>query len=338
MSVLRMIFGRISVVLPTLIGAALVAFFIIRLAPGDPVELMVGERASSAEQLQSLRHQYGFDQPLWKQFADFAGHAVQGDLGRSIVTNRPVLTEFASLFPATVELGLCAILFAIVLGIPIGCLAAAYRGSTLDYGIVTLSAVGASMPIFWWGLMSIMAFSVMLGWTPVSGRISDVYFIEPVTGFMLIDTLLSDEKGAFGSALAHLILPTVILGTQPLATIVRMSRSSLLEVLGEDYMRTARSFGMSSTRLIFVYALRNALVPIVTVLGLQIGSLCGGAILTETIFAWPGVGRWMVESIQRRDYPVIQGGALLIAGLVVAVNLTVDASYYLLNPRLRRSR
>lgn len=338
MSVLRVIFGRISVVLPSLIGAALVAFFIIRLAPGDPVELMIGERAASAEQLQSLRQQYGFDQPLWKQFADFAGHAVQGDLGRSIVTNRPVLAEFASLFPATVELGLCAILFAIVLGIPIGCLAAAYRGSTLDYGIVTLSAVGASMPIFWWGLMSIMAFSVMLGWTPVSGRISDVYFVEPVTGFMLIDTLLSDEKGAFGSALVHLILPTVILGTQPLATIVRMSRSSLLEVLGEDYMRTARSFGMSSTRLIFVYALRNALIPIVTVLGLQIGSLCGGAILTETIFAWPGVGRWMVESIQRRDYPVIQGGALLIAGLVVAVNLTVDASYYLLNPRLRRSR
>jgi dipeptide transport system permease protein len=192
------------------------------------------------------------------------------------------------------------------------------------------------MPIFWWGLMAILVFSVALGWTPVSGRISDVYYVEPVTGFMLIDSLFSDDSGAFASAVSHLILPTIVLGTIPLATVARMTRSAMLEVLGEDYIRTARAKGLSALRVVNVHALRNALIPVVTVVGLQVGSLLGGAILTETIFSWPGVGHWLVAAIQRRDYPVLQGGTLLIASLVILVNLGVDVTYGFLNPRIRR--
>jgi dipeptide transport system permease protein len=200
---------------------------------------------------------------------------------------------------------------------------------------MSLSVTGASMPIFWWGLMMILCFSVWLGITPVAGRISDAFYVPPVTGFMLIDSLYSDDQGAFVSALSHLVLPAIVLGTIPLATIARMSRSAMLEVLGEDYVRTARAKGLSGMRVVGIHALRNALIPVVTVIGLQIGALLGGAILTETIFAWPGVGHWLVEAIQRRDYPVLQGGVLLIAALVMLVTLAVDIIYGLLNPRLR---
>ena len=226
-------------------------------------------------------------------------------------------------------------LFAVVVGMPLGVIAAVRRGSVFDYGLMGLSVTGASMPIFWWGLMVILIFSVNLGWTPVSGRIGDMYFFDRVTGFMLIDSLLSGEDGAFGSAVSHLILPSIVLGTIPLATVARMTRSSMLEVLGEDYIRTARAKGLGTVRVVIVHALRNALIPVVTVIGLQVGTLLGGAILTETIFAWPGIGHWLVESIQRRDYPVLQGGTLLVATLVMLVNLGVDLTYGFLNPRIR---
>jgi dipeptide transport system permease protein len=261
---------------------------------------------------------------------------VQGDLGESVVTHASVWTEFATLFPATVELGVCAMLFALVIGLPLGVIAAVRRGTAFDYGLMGISVTGASMPIFWWGLMVILIFSVALGWTPVSGRISDAFFVESWTGFMLIDSNWSDDAGAFRSALSHLILPAVVLGTIPLATIARMTRSAMLEVLGEDYIRTARAKGLSGMRVVVVHALRNALIPVVTVIGLQVGTLLGGAILTETIFSWPGVGHWLVESIYRRDYPVLQGGTLLVATLVIVVNLGVDVTYGVLNPRIRR--
>ncbi|WP_421401227.1 ABC transporter permease subunit, partial [Agrobacterium fabrum] len=199
----------------------------------------------------------------------------------------------------------------------------------------TTALVGFSMPIFWWGLLLIIMFSGILQWTPVSGRISLMYFFPSVTGFMLIDSLISGQKGAFASALSHLILPSVVLATIPLAVIARQTRSAMLEVLGEDYVRTARAKGMSASRVVGIHALRNAMIPVITTIGLQIGVLMAGAILTETIFSWPGIGKWMIDSISRRDYPVVQSGLLLIAGLVMIVNLLVDLTYGLINPRIR---
>ncbi|WP_288586524.1 ABC transporter permease subunit [uncultured Methylobacterium sp.] len=335
---LRFLLTRASLVIPTFLGITLVAFFLIRLVPGDPIETMAGERGIDPARHAELRAEYGFDKPLLVQYGIYLERLAHGDLGRSISTKEPVIAEFASLFPATIELGVCAILFALLVGLPAGILAALRRNSVFDHGVMGLSLTGYSMPIFWWGLLLILLFSVQLGWTPVSGRIDVRYFIEPVTGFLLIDTLLSDESGAFASALSHLILPAVVLGTVPLAVIARMTRSAMLEVLGEDYMRTARAKGLPAWRIVGLHALRNALIPVVTVIGLQVGVLFTGAILTETIFSWPGIGKWLIEAIGRRDYPVLQGGILLIGAVVMAVNLIVDLAYGLVNPRIRHAR
>jgi dipeptide transport system permease protein len=334
--VLRFLLSRIGLIVPTFIGVTFLSFMLIRLVPGDPIEVRAGEHGIPPERLAELRHEYGLDQPLWKQFLDYEKGVVTGGLGVSVVTRAPVWDEFTTLFPATLELALCAITLGLVLGIPFGLIAAVKRGSAFDYGLMGLSMTGASMPIFWWGLMAILIFSVALGWTPVSGRISDMYYVEPWSGFMLIDTWFSDDKGAFASAVSHLILPAIVLGTRPMAVIARMTRSAMLDVLGEDYIRTARAKGLAVWRVVIVHALRNALIPVVTVIGLQVGTLLGGAILTETIFSWPGVGHWLIESIQRRDYPVLQGGTLLVATLVIVVNLGVDMTYGFLNPRIRR--
>ena len=325
-----------TLILPTFIGVTLASFLLIHAVPGDPIEVRVGEHGIAPERLAMLRHEFGLDQPLWKQFLDYEGQLATGHLGTSTVTHAAVWDEFLSLFPATTELGVCAMVFALCIGLPLGVIAAVRRGTAFDYGLMGVSVTGASMPIFWWGLMVILIFSVTLGWTPVSGRVSDMFYVEPWSGFMLIDSWYSDDDGAVRSAFSHLILPTIVLGTIPLATIARMTRSAMLEVLGEDFIRTARAKGLSPNRVVVVHALRNALIPVVTVVGLQVGSLLGGAILTETIFAWPGVGHWLVEAIQRRDYPVLQGGTLLIAVLVMAVNLGVDVTYGFLNPRIRR--
>ncbi|HKG84975.1 MAG TPA: ABC transporter permease subunit [Beijerinckiaceae bacterium] len=335
---LRFILTRVSLVIPTFIGITLLAFFLIRLVPGDPIETMAGERGMDPARHEMLRKAYGFDQPVLVQYGIYVSRLLHGDLGKSIITSESVLSEFASLFPATIELAICAILFALILGLPAGILAAVRRNSIFDHGVMGVSLTGYSMPIFWWGLLLILLFSVQLGWTPVSGRISVQYYVEPVTGFLLIDSLLSDDKGAFRSALAHLVLPTIVLGTVPLAVIARMTRSAMLEVLGEDYIRTARAKGLSPLRVIAVHALRNALIPVVTVIGLQVGVLFTGAILTETIFSWPGVGKWLIEAINRRDYPVLQGGTLLIGAVVMTVNLIVDLTYGLINPRIRHTR
>ncbi|WP_114943126.1 ABC transporter permease subunit [Microvirga calopogonii] len=335
---LRFILTRVSLIIPTFIGITLLAFFLIRLVPGDPIETMAGERGIDAARHEQLRKEFGFDRPLMVQYGIYISHVLQGDLGKSIVTRASVLEEFKSLFPATVELAVCAILFALIIGIPAGIIAAVRRNSIFDHGVMGISLAGYSMPIFWWGLILILLFSVQLGITPVSGRIDVLYYIEPVTGFLLIDTLLSDEPEAFWSAVNHLILPTIVLGTVPLAVIARMTRSAMLEVLGEDYIRTAKAKGLPRFRIIALHALRNALIPVVTVIGLQVGVLFTGAILTETIFSWPGVGKWLIEAIFRRDYPVLQGGALLLGVVVMSVNLLVDLAYGLINPRIRHTR
>ena len=331
----RFAISRLALVLPTFFGMTLLAFFLIRLVPGDPIETLAGERGIDAARHAKLLHEYGLDQPLLTQYGIYIGKVLHGDLGKSIITQTPVAQEFLSLFPATVELALCAMVFALVIGIPAGVLAAVKRNSWLDHGLMGVSLTGYSMPIFWWGLLLILLFSVQLGWTPVSGRIAVVYFIEPRTGFLLIDSALSEEGGAFRSALSHLILPTVVLGTNPLAVVARMTRSAMLEVMGEDYIRTARAKGLSAFRVLGIHAMRNAMVPVVTVIGLQIGVLFTGAILTETIFSWPGVGKWLIEAIARRDYPVLQGGMLLLGLIVMSVNVLVDLSYGLINPRIR---
>jgi dipeptide transport system permease protein len=335
---LRFILTRVSLIVPTFIGITLLAFFLIRLVPGDPIETMAGERGIDPARHEQLRKEFGFDRPVLVQYGIYIARVLQGDLGKSMVTQESVLTEFRALFPATIELALCAILFALVIGIPAGILAAVRRNSIFDHGVMGVSLTGYSMPIFWWGLILILLFSVQLDLTPVSGRIGILYYIEPTTGFLLIDTLLSGEEGAFTSAVQHLILPTVVLGTVPLAVIARMTRSAMLEVLGEDYIRTARAKGLSTWRVIALHALRNALIPVVTVIGLQVGVLFTGAILTETIFSWPGVGKWLIEAIFRRDYPILQGGTLLLGTVVMSVNLLVDLTYGLINPRIRHTR
>jgi dipeptide transport system permease protein len=332
---IRFFLTRFALILPTFIGVTLLTFALIRMVPGDPVELLAGERGISPERHAELMDDMGLDQPLLVQYGRYIVDVAQGDLGDSIVTRTPVLTEFLTLFPATVELSICAILFATLIGLPLGIIAAVRRGSMFDHSLMGLSLAGYSMPIFWWALLLILLFSVNLGWTPVSGRISVLYWVEPVTGFMLIDSLLSEDEGAFLSALSHLILPAIVLGTVPLAVIARMTRSSMLEVLGEDYIRTARAKGLAPFRVIGLHALRNALIPVVTVIGLQVGVLFASAILTETIFAWPGIGKWLIESVARRDYPALQGGVLLVAAVIMMVNLLVDLTYGILNPRIR---
>ncbi|SNS14468.1 ABC transporter permease subunit [Tropicimonas sediminicola] len=334
---LNFLLSRLLTFVPTFIGVTLISFSFIRVLPGDPIIVMAGERGMSEERYAELQAQFGFDRPLLVQYWDYMTGVLQGDLGNSFVTKKPVFDEFFALFPATLELSICAMIFAVVLGLPAGVIAAINRGKLFDRTLMSTALVGYSMPIFWWALLMIIVFSGWLGWTPVSGRISLIYFFDDVTGFMLIDSLLSGQKGAFSSAVNHLILPTIVLGTIPLAVIARQTRSAMLEVLSEDYIRTARAKGLPPSRVTYIHALRNALIPVVTVIGLLVGTLLAGAILTETIFSWPGIGKWMVDSIYRRDYPVVQGGLLLIAVMVMIVNLTVDVLYGFINPKIRKS-
>lgn len=329
---------RLGLLIPTFFGVTLLTFALIRMIPGDPVEVMMGERRVDPEMHAQAMERLGLNKPLYAQYLDYIGNLAQGNLGESLRTRTSVWNEFTTLFPATLELALAALLIAGTLGVLLGVVAALKRGSLFDHGVMGLSLVGYSMPIFWWGLILILFFSVSLGWTPVSGRIDLLYDVPPVTGFMLIDTLLSGEEGAFLDAVRHMILPAVVLATIPLAVIARMTRSAMLEVLREDYVRTARAKGLSPNRVVFVHGLRNALIPVLTVFGLQIGTLLAGAVLTETIFSWPGIGKWLIESIGARDYPVVQNGILLVACLVILVNFIVDILYGLANPRIRHQR
>jgi dipeptide transport system permease protein len=336
---IKYLLKRALLTIPTFVALMFVTFTMIRLVPGDPIEVRRGERGISPERLAELRAEMGLDQPVWKQFLDYVWALLHGDFGTSIVSKTPIATEFFTLFPATVELTMCAMLFAVVIGVPAGVIAAAKRGSIFDQGMMGIALIGYSMPLFWWGLMLILLMSNTLHLTPVSGRIDVIkYFYPPVTGFFLIDSLLSGQKGAFLDVVRHLILPSIVLGTIPLGAIARMTRSSMLEVLEEDYVRTARAKGLSVFRVVGLHALRNALIPVVTMIGVQLSFLLAGAVLTETIFSWPGVGKWLISSIDRRDYPALQGGIMLIASVVILVNFLMDMLYALINPRIRHGR
>ncbi|AYY82266.1 dipeptide ABC transporter permease DppB [Proteus vulgaris] len=338
---LQFILQRLGLVIPTFIGITLLTFIFVHLIPGDPVMIMAGERGLSPERHAYLMAELGLDKPLWQQYLNYLNGVFHGDLGISLKSRIPVWDEFLPRFKATLELGVCAMIFAIAVGIPVGVLAAVKRGSIFDHTAISVSLAGYSMPIFWWGIMLIMLVSVKLDLTPVSGRLADSVFLDdsnPLTGFMLIDTFIWGEEGDFIDAVHHIILPAIVLGTIPLAVIVRMTRSSMLEVLGEDYIRTARAKGLSRARVILIHALRNAMLPVVTVIGLQVGTMLAGAILTETIFSWPGLGRWLIDALQRRDYPVVQGGVLLIATMIIFVNLLVDVLYGIVDPRIRHKK
>ena len=332
---LKFFLRRLLTFLPTFLGVTIISFGFIRAIPGDPLLVMAGERGMSAERHAELMIQFGFDRPIWEQYGAYLMGVLQGDLGSSIVTKKPVWDEFFTLFPATLELSISAMIFAVLLGLPAGVIAAVNRGKFFDRALMSTALIGYSMPIFWWALLLIIVVSGQWGLTPVSGRISLLYYFDDVTGFMLIDSLLSGQKGAFASAVQHLILPTIVLGTIPLAVIARQTRSAMLEVLSEDYIRTARAKGLSPMRINGIHALRNAMIPVITVIGLSVGTLLAGAILTETIFSWPGIGKWMVDSIFRRDYPVVQGGLLMIAVMVMIVNLSVDLLFGWINPKIR---
>lgn len=333
---------RLGLAALTFVGIALLAFVLVQLIPGDPVQAMAGTRrldpAFHAEMLQRL----GLDRPLHEQFARYLWQALQLDLGRSLVTQAGVWDEFLQLFPATLELSLAALLIAIPVGTIAGTWAAARQGGWADRVVSGVAMLGAAMPVFWLGLLLITVFAVGLrDWAPalalpVAGRLGLAYDVPVLSGLMLLDTLLADEPGAWRSALAHLVLPATVLATAPLATMARMTRAAMLEVLAEDFVRTARAKGLRERRVVAVHALRNALLPLLTVAGVLLGTLLGGAVFTETLFAWPGVGKWLVDAIGRRDYPVLQGGILITATLMIGVNLVVDMLYALADPRLRR--
>lgn len=335
---LKFILRRFALLIPTLLGVVALVFFMIALSPGDSARIMLGERAS-AEQLEKLRAELGLDQPLGRQFLLYLGRVVQGDLGKSIVTQRPVAHELRALLPATIELALTATIFASVAGIVMGVAAARKRNSWIDYSTTTAALVGVSMPVFWLALVLIMVFSVALDFLPTGGRMNVRLYFEPITNFFVLDGLILWISGegpeVFAAALRHLILPTLALGTIPLAIIARTTRSSMLEVLKQDYVKTARAAGVPERRVIYRYALRNALLPVITVIGIQFGVLLSGAILTETIFAWPGVGKWIYHSISARDFPAVQGGILFISFFFVMINLLVDILYSVINPRIR---
>jgi len=324
--------------IPTLFGVVTLAFFMLALSPGDPARVMLGERASQAR-LDELRTQLGLDRPLIEQYGLYLSRVVQFDFGTSIKSGRAVTEEIADLFPATVELALAAMVFASFTGIVLGVLAARKKNSLLDTASMAAALIGVSMPVFWLALVMIMIFSVGLNLFPTGGRMNIRYYFTPITGFYLLDgfivLLREGDPKYLMSALHHLVLPAVALGTIPLAIIARVTRSSMLEVLGQDYIKTAKSSGIPDFKITFVYALRNALLPVVTVIGIQFGLLLSGAILTETIFAWPGIGKWLYHAIEARDYPAVQGGIIVISTVFVLINLLVDLLYSVINPRIR---
>lgn len=325
---------RIFALLPTLIGISTLVFLMIQMIPGDPARVMLGERATP-EAIENLRKDLGLSKPVYVQYFTFIKNLSTGDLGRSFKSRELVLTELKNYFPATMELAFTSLLIATFFGVLAGISSAVNRKTFLDYFSMISALVGVSMPVFWLGLVLILVFAVNFDFLPISGRISTEFIFTPITNFYLIDTLLMGNISAFWDALKHLILPAITLSTIPLAIIARLTRSSMLEVLSKDFVRTARAKGLKERIVVFKHALKNALIPIVTVIGIQFGLLLGGAILTETIFAWPGIGRWVLNSVLARDFLSVQGGAIAIATAFVLINLFVDLIYFYLNPKLR---
>ncbi|WP_299976931.1 ABC transporter permease [Desulfobacula sp.] len=330
---LAYIIRRIFILVPTLLGVSLIVFFMLRLTPGDPAELMLGERATE-ESLHQIREHLGLNEPLHVQYGMFMKRLMKGDLGETIFTRQKVWTEIKHRFPATLELSVCALFISIVVGIILGIISATKQYSIFDYLSMLGALTGVSMPIFWLGLVLMLIFSVNLGWLPISGRLSVLIDLEVVTNFYVLDSIITKNWVALKDSIWHLIMPAVTLSTIPTAIIARMTRSSMLEVLKQDYIKTAMAKGLSKFKVVYKHALRNALIPVVTTIGLQFGVLLCGAILTETIFAWPGVGKWMYDAVMQRDYMVIQGGTLIIATIFIIINLFVDLLYAVINPKI----
>ncbi len=330
---LAYIIRRIFILVPTLLGVSLIVFFMLRLTPGDPAELMLGERATE-ESLHQVREHLGLNKPLHVQYGMFMGRLMKGDLGETIFTRQKVWTEIKHRFPATLELSVCALFISCFVGIILGIISATKQYSIFDYLSMLGALTGVSMPIFWLGLVLMLIFSVNLGWLPISGRLSVLIDLEVVTNFYVLDSIITKNWVALKDSIWHLIMPAVTLSTIPTAIIARMTRSSMLEVLKQDYIKTAMAKGLSKFKVVYKHALRNALIPVVTTIGLQFGVLLCGAILTETIFAWPGVGKWMYDAVMQRDYMVIQGGTLIIATIFIVINLFVDLLYAVINPKI----
>jgi peptide/nickel transport system permease protein len=326
--------ARVLAAVPVALGVAIIVFFFLRLLPGDPVEIMLGDGAARASDIETLRSQLNLDQPLLSQLAQFLGGIVTGDLGYSIVRNRPVTELVWATIPATLELTLATILVGVLIAVPIGVLSAVRSGSLFDRVMMSGAMLGVSMPAFWFGLILILVFSVFLGWLPTSGRLDPGMDIHVRTGFMVLDAILSGDGVALRSALLHLILPAITLGVVFAAIMARVIRSSMVEALRMDYVTVARAKGVPPWSVVVRHALRNALIPAITVAGLEVGALLGGNMIVETIFAWPGLGRLVVSSIFARDYVVVQAAVMLYAFTYVAANLIVDVLYTVLNPRI----
>ena len=317
-----------------LLGVSIVVFVMVRAIPGDPAQILLGQAATPA-QVAEVRDRLGLDEPLPVQYLVFIKGALTGDLGDSIVVGQPVTAVLLERFPATLELTLAALLLAVAVGVPVGVIAAVRQYSLLDKITSVVALTGVSMPVFWLALVLVVLFTVQIDLLPFPGRVGGEVSFTSYTGLYLLDTLITLNFPAFWDVLRHLILPAIALGTIPMAVITRMTRSSMLEVMNEDYVRTARAKGVVPWRVVFRHALRNAMLPTITVIGLQFGLLMGGAILTETIFGWPGVGQISIESVFRRDYAMIQGVVLYGAAFFVLVNLLVDVLYAVLDPRVR---
>jgi peptide/nickel transport system permease protein len=334
--VLRFVIRRLLLLVPILIGLSILVFLWIRALPGGPAQSLLGERATEAT-VREIESQYGLDDPIHIQYFRYVENVVRGDFGTSIRSRRPVSEELSERFPATIELAMAAMLFSVMFGIPLGFIAAKRHGTLIDHGSLLASLLGVSIPIFFLAILLKYIFAIRLGLLPTVGRQDVLINIDHPTNFYLLDAIIAGNPEAFWDAVEHLILPAIALGTVPLAIIARITRASVLDVQNEDYVRTARAKGLPPRTVDRRHVLRNALLPISTIIGLQVGLLLSGAVLTETVFAWPGMGTWLVEAIENRNYPVLQGGILFLAVVFVVVNLLVDLSYALINPRIRVS-
>ncbi|GAB4512778.1 MAG: ABC transporter permease subunit [Anaerolineae bacterium] len=321
---------------PVIIGVSILVFLLVHLIPGDPAVAILGERATE-ESIQEVRERLGLNRPLPEQYLIWVGNILQGDLGNTVRGNIPIANEISSRFPATIELSVFALLIATVIGVPVGIFSAIRRNSWFDTLSMLVALFGVSIPIFVLGLLLIFFVGVELQWLPFIGRLDNDTTLRTVTGIYTLDALITGNWDALGDALRHLILPAITLMTIPLAVIARITRSAMLEVLNQDYIRTARAKGLYERTVISLHALRNALLPVVTVIGLSLGTLLSGAVLTETIFSWPGIGKWLFDSIIARDYPIVQSVTLLIAFIYILVNLVVDVLYTVIDPRIRVS-
>jgi peptide/nickel transport system permease protein len=333
---LRFVVRRLLLLVPILLGLSLLVFGWIRALPGSPAIALLGERATP-ETIAQIEREYGLDKPVHVQYWRYVNNVARADFGHSVVTRRPVLEELREKFPATIELALAAMIVSIGLGVPLGFIAAKRYGGPVDHGSLVASLLGISIPVFFLAIILKYVFAVKLGWLPTVGRQSALIASDHPTKFYVLDAIVTGNWRAFVDALKHLVLPAIALGSIPLAVIARITRAAVLDVQNEDYVRTARAKGVGPFLVDTRHVLRNALLPITTIIGLQTGLLLSGAVLTETVFAWPGMGTWLVGAIDNRDYPVLQGGILFVAIVFVLVNLLVDISYGLINPRIRVS-